>query len=179
VYQYFGLKYSSPFVGLFLFSEDYLKLLKNFDAYINAELLFINPEDTKYKNELINGETYGKYPIGILNISGGGVEIHFLHYHTNKEAREKWNRRKARINYDNLIIKYCDRDLATFNEIKEFSELSFKRKIILTARKYPFGCCVKLKNENGEYVNKEWRNFLKTVNLIKLLNSSNWDNGLV
>jgi uncharacterized protein (DUF1919 family) len=25
VYQYFGLKYSSPFAGLFLFSKDYLK----------------------------------------------------------------------------------------------------------------------------------------------------------
>jgi hypothetical protein len=50
------------------------------------------------------------------------------------------------------------------------------KKIILTAKEYPFSCCLKLKNEDGEYVNREWKNFLTTVNLIKLMNTNNWDN---
>jgi len=171
IYQYFGLEYTSPFTGLFIFSKDYLKLLNDLKKYMNMELNFINPEETKYKNELLSFGTYKKYPIGILE----DIEIHFLHYEDNKIATEKWERRKRRINYDNLIIKYCDRDLATDDDIKRFSELSYTKKVALTAKKYPYRCCIKLKNEDGEYVMNEWENFIKTVNIIKFINNKKWE----
>lgn len=42
VYQKFNLQYNTPFVGLFLFAPDYIKLLKNFENMINNKLTFID-----------------------------------------------------------------------------------------------------------------------------------------
>ncbi|MDR0500415.1 MAG: DUF1919 domain-containing protein [Coriobacteriales bacterium] len=170
VYQYFGMQYRSPFVGLFLFSDDYLTLLEDFAKYMETEMIFIDPLETKYKDELIKLETYGTYPIGKLS----DIEIHFLHYESNEEAAKKWNQRKARINYCNLVIKYCDRDLATAESIFRFSELQYEKKVVLTAKEYPYKCCMKLRNENGEFVKNEWENFLKTVNVISFMNKQKW-----
>ena len=67
-----------------------------------------------------------KYPIGLIN---NKIEIHFLHYKTEKEAKSKWNRRVKRINWNNLYIKMDDRDGCTLDIIKRFDQLPFKNKI--------------------------------------------------
>ena len=48
VYQKFGLEYKTPFIGLFIFTPDYIELLKNFKELIFKELKFINFEQSKY-----------------------------------------------------------------------------------------------------------------------------------
>ena len=165
IYQYFGLPYKSPFIGLFLFAPDYIRLLSDLKKYMNIEPKFIKPENSKYANEVLKNGMFGKYPIGIID----DIEIHFLHYKDKNEALEKWERRKRRINYDYLIIKFCDRDLATEKLIREFCNLQFAHKICLTSKENNFAPCVKLKNENGPFIENEWRNFLKTVNPTKML----------
>lgn len=40
------------------------------------------------------------------------IEVVFLHYKSEEEAYQKWNRRKKRINYNNLIFKFNDMNLA-------------------------------------------------------------------
>jgi uncharacterized protein (DUF1919 family) len=79
-YQSLGLPYNSPFVGLFLFGPCYMKLLRDFDSYMQMELEFI--EISKY------ADAYNNHPIALL----GDVEIHFQHYGSIEEAREKWNK---------------------------------------------------------------------------------------
>jgi uncharacterized protein (DUF1919 family) len=160
------MQYNSPFIGLFLFAKDYIKVLKNLPQYMEMELKFIKAAESKYKSELIENETCAKYPIGLL----GDVEIHFLHYKNEEDARMKWEKRKKRINYDNMIVKFCDRDLATEEDIEEFSHLDYRKKVVLTARKHPFTCCIKLNGEEGKYVNDEWNNFRKTVNIVEFMN---------
>src|SRR5690606_24670996 len=91
VYQNYNLSYSSPFVGLFIFSPDYIELLENLDDYLNKDLSFIQPSKSKYKEILLEDNTFDKYPIGLL---GDNVEIHFLHYKDDKEALQKWEYRK-------------------------------------------------------------------------------------
>lgn len=53
------------------------------------------------------------YPIGKLE----DLEIHFLHYKTENEAREKWERRTLRMleetNRGNYYFKLCDGGKAT------------------------------------------------------------------
>lgn len=169
IYQYFGLPYKSPFAGLFIFPKDYLKLLGNLKYYMNLKPSYIDPKETVHKKALVNNGTYGKYPIGLLD----DIEIHFLHYNTIETAIEKWERRKNRINYDNLLVKFCDKDLATADDIIDFCKLDYKKKIVLTAKQYPYLCNVKLKNENGDYIVNEWKNFKKTVNIIKFINANN------
>lgn len=141
VYQRYDLVYNTPFIGLFIFASDYIKLLKNFKKYIHKELVFINASKSKYIIELKNNNTYNKYPIALL----GDVEIHFLHYKDENEAREKWNRRVKRINYDNILIKFSENDLCTPNLIKEFDKVNFDNKICLTANKYDIKSAIQIK----------------------------------
>lgn len=111
MYQSCNLKYQSPFIGLFLFAPDYIQLLKNLDYYLSQDITFITRKQSKYADLIIE-----EYPIGML---GEGIEIHFLHYKSNEEAAEKWKQRVKRIDLNNLIVKFCDRDLSTPEYMKE------------------------------------------------------------
>jgi uncharacterized protein (DUF1919 family) len=55
-----------------------MKLLRDFDRYMQMELDFI--KTSKYP------DAYNNHPIGVL----GDIEIHFQHYKSIAEAKEKW-----------------------------------------------------------------------------------------
>lgn len=166
VSQYFDLPYESPFVGLFLFAPDYIRMLERLDFYLKGDLIFIEPEKSNYVDFMKNQGTFSTYPIARLY----DVELHFLHYKTELDAAEKWSRRVKRINWDNLIYKFCDRDLATLELIRRFDELPHSAKICLTAKKIPLKSCLKLLNEDGDMVMNEWGSFVRTANVIRVLN---------
>lgn len=120
-YQWLGLPYNTPFVGLFLYGPCYMILLRDFNSYMQMDLDFI--EVSKYP------DAYNNHPIGLL---GGDVEIHFQHYEDKAEALEKWNRRKSRmlaINKDNFYFTICDRRGVTTSNIQEFHKMEFKNKL--------------------------------------------------
>ena len=167
VYQYFDMPYSSPFVGLFLFAPDYIKMLKKIDHYLNTKLEFISFENSIYHQHIRENIKTEPYPVARLD----DIEIHFMHYKDEKEASEKWERRKKRMNRKKLIVKFCDRDLCTEELIKEFDSLNFEKKVCLTAKNYQYKSCIKLKNEKNEYITNEWENFMKTKNLRKFINN--------
>ena len=76
------------------------------------------------------------YPIGIL---GGDVEIHFLHYISEAEALEQWNRRLLRVNYNNLFILFSDTEPEEFREdlLERFDKLPFENKIFFLLSQEP------------------------------------------
>lgn len=172
VYQKFNLKYRTPFVGLFIFAPDYIELLENFDVLINEKMQFIDANDSKYKEELIQNNTFNKYPIGIL---GEKVEIHFLHYHSQEEAFSKWNERCLRINRNNLLVKFSDKDKCYDELIFRFDKLKFKNKICFSAKEFKTCSSVITLNEfkNEEFVKDEWKYYKNYINIRKLLNSLN------
>lgn len=108
VYQPFGLRYNTPTIGLFIMDEDYIRMLENLDFYLDSDLRFIKPNESKYYDKISdNGKKEVSYPIAVI---GNDVEIHFLHYHSKDEAKTKWQRRCARINRNRLLIKMSLRD---------------------------------------------------------------------
>lgn len=131
VYRYFNMPYSSPTVGLYIFSEDYVRFVYDFKKYMMMDLDFISYKESKYKDEIINNK-HTHVPIGKL----GDVEIVFLHYKTKEEALEKWNRRKSRICWDNLIFKMSEQNLCTLELLKAFDSLPQKNKIIFVHKDY-------------------------------------------
>lgn len=145
VYKDLNIKYNTPFIGLFLYAPCYIKLLKNLDNYLDSELTF----ESKSKYEISNQYREKKwYPLGIL---GDDIEVHFLHYKSESEAKEKWTRRKQRMNMENLFIEFSDRDLCTKGLIEEFDNLPFKHKVCFTAKNYPeIHCSVQLKKYEKE-----------------------------
>lgn len=136
LYQYLDMPYLSPTVGLYFFADDYIKFVKNLKYYMSLELEFISANESKYSDELKIRNQLDRI-IGVLD----DVEIVFLHYHSEKEAYEKWNRRKARINWENLYFKFSKMNLCTEEHMKEFSELPCLHKILLNnRRKVKYNC---------------------------------------
>jgi len=125
VYQWYDRPYNSPFVGLGIYGECYIKLLSNFDYYMNLELKFKPQEESIHSYQFKTSF----YPMGVLE----DVEIHFVHYKTSKEAKEKWTKRKNRMleiqDKDNYFFKICDDWKANDEQINAFHNLPFKNKV--------------------------------------------------
>ncbi len=115
-----GLQFNSPFVNLWVKPKDFIKYLKNIEYYNSLEMKF-----KKEKNI--------DYPIGVLD----DIKINFQHYSTEKEAKEKWESRKRRINYEKLFIMFTDRDGCTYEDLKEFDSLPYDNKVVFTNKEYP------------------------------------------
>jgi uncharacterized protein (DUF1919 family) len=73
------------------------------------------------------------FPCSLL----GDVEIRFNHYKTFEEAQQCWNRRKERINWDNLFLMGIDGDDCTYESLRRFDALPYPNKVILTHKPYP------------------------------------------
>lgn len=169
LYQYLDMPYLSPTAGLYFFAPDYIKFVSDLHRYLNTPLRFINPEESKYYEEIKKrGQT--EKPIGILD----DVEIVFLHYKTKEEAEEKWNRRKERVNFDNIILKFSRMDLCTEKEIEQFDRLPFGNKFVLNNR-------LPLKYKSEVFWKEEWNEigiskdtipFPGNLRLNKLLNNN-------
>lgn len=165
VYQHYGLKYNTPTIGLYFYSKEYIKFLKNFDYYIKQELKFIKASDSKYRDDLLEKKYMDKI-IGKLD----DVEIVFLHYKSEQEAYEKWNRRCKRLS-KNIIFKYNDQNLCTVSDIEEFNKLNLEHKICFTAKNIP-NCFQIKKYSKCDSIKEDYYSGHKYFNLIDYVNSN-------
>lgn len=163
-----GLRFNSPFVNLYMNEKEYVKLLMNFEHYMNQPLKM-------YKD----GDSYGE-PVGILS----DIKIYFLHYDSYKIAEEAWNRRKSRINYNNLFIEMTIRECPDLAEL--FIRLPFdKKKCFVHFDVENYDTCVVMSEFSDLSVRKKYNHRFKEYihntaevnckvsrpyNLIKLLN---------
>ncbi len=117
-YQENGVRYNTPFVGLYMNADDYLALLQNFRRNITL------PLTVNYESRL----GIMSCPVGRL---GDTIEIIFLHYTSCEEAKEKWLRRSMRLpqSDDDLLFKVCDRDGFQDKHISLFEKLKYRNKI--------------------------------------------------
>lgn len=128
IYGKFGLKYTTPTVGLYFPANDYIFFLEHFEELIKKPLYFTAiSKDGQRK----------PYPVGLLD---GKVEVRFVHYKSENEAAMKWGRRCARVNFDNLFFIFSDREGFNCQLLDRYARLPFKNKIYLSAtdcKKYP------------------------------------------
>ena len=110
-------RFNSPTVNLFFEAEDYIKFLERMSYYLKCELIEIKKSNIKY-------------PMGRLD----DVTIHFMHYISFDDAKDKWNRRVQRIQNDNIFVMMTDRDGCTSEIISRFDKLPFKKKVIFTSK---------------------------------------------
>ena len=100
IYESYNLPKESPTVGMFFIAKDYIEFLSDLKGYVNGTMTFIKPEESRWKDmsQVSGDKKFGSYPVGILSNGRNSIEIFFLHYHSEQEAREKWERRVQRIN---------------------------------------------------------------------------------
>ncbi|HRS53675.1 MAG TPA: DUF1919 domain-containing protein [Bacteroidales bacterium] len=167
VYHYFNLAYNTPFIGLYLMAPCYIKFLKKPEYYLSKELYFT--DTSKYEQVENSKKIKSKnFPTGVID----DIEIQFLHYESKEEAYQKWNRRKQRINFDNLFIKFDgNKDGANIQLIEEFDQLPYKNKICISN--------IKINNIQSLIYCPDWekdgaimfKKSIKYFNLIKWLNN--------
>lgn len=171
VYQEYNLPYNTPTIGLLFFADDYIRFVSNLKHYIDVPLSFIKVEESKHYKRLVKTDAcrYMPYPIGKID----DVEIVFLHYKSEQEAKEKWDRRKSRINWNNLLIKFNDQNDCTEEDIAKFNQLDYKNKICFTAKRYPqYSSCIQLpKYEGKPFVKDDTRCYKSQIDITKTLNA--------
>lgn len=174
LYESYYLPKESPTVGLFIMASDYIKFVSDLKEYLNSELTFINPSDSKWLKEVSSNKRYGTYPVGKLK----DIEIFFLHYHSEDEARDKWSRRINRINWDRLLLKFNDQNGCTRDDVEAFLKLPFKNKIFFTCKDWdvadPQHVIVKINQfPRHDFIMASYEPFGKNkyIDLDKLVNS--------
>lgn len=115
LYHDLGLQFLSPTVNVFIPEPGFVKLVRDLRYYMEQELVMRWGEE---------------YPIGMLD----DVEVHFMHYETCKEAKEAWEKRKARINWDKIFVIATDRNGFDDAIFEEWKKISYP-KILFTAQK--------------------------------------------
>ena len=118
MYHDLDLQFRTPTVNLLFSPRDFIVFMENLTDNLQHEIEFIRPGNLHY-------------PVGKL----GGITIHFLHYKTEKEAKESWNKRKERINWNNIFVICCDKGL-TYDDVLRFDALPYDHKILFVSKQY-------------------------------------------
>lgn len=114
VSHYCGKEFLSPTVNLWIRQDDFIKLCCNLKWYMAQKLEFI--------------KTSENYPVARC----GDITIHFNHDNIEQEAEAKWERRKKRINYNNLYIVMYVGDGITEEDIRKLESVPCKNKVVLS-----------------------------------------------
>lgn len=101
-------------MNLFLSQRDFIKFAVGLEHYIRQELQFI--------------ETEQPFPVARLD----DITLNFNHFADEKEAAEAWNRRKSRINRENIYIIFYYREKCSLEELREIEKATYKNLILLT-----------------------------------------------
>lgn len=139
-YKEYNVEFLSPFVGLYIYPECYLKILSDPTVVLKSPLRFV--ASSRFEQET-------SFPIGLLHED---VEIHFMHYDSEDEALSKWTRRVGRMdkNPANWYVKMDDREGAGKEDIQRFLELPYPNKVALSTFNIHHPNHVKMPREKGK-----------------------------
>lgn len=86
IYKDLQLPFLTPTVALSMKLRDLIRMCFDLKGYMGEELVEVRSDKP--------------YPVGRI----ADIQINFVHYDSFDEARAAWNRRKERINYDNIFV---------------------------------------------------------------------------
>lgn len=153
IYHDLGLQFNSPTINLFFYKDHFFTFCEDLDYYLNEELrLTEHPLYTEIDKE---------YPICEIGEKERRIELHFLHYDTFEEAKKCWNRRKDRINRDNLFVVWTFFDKTDEEWLKRFDKIPIKNKVAFTERpfsQYKSAFCIQGYEDTGIGLLNEFEN---------------------
>jgi uncharacterized protein (DUF1919 family) len=95
MYHYLGLQFRSPTINIRIDDQDFLLLCQHLSSFLNGKL-------TEEADPSL------PYPVGVLSCEDKGeirsIHLFFIHERSFHDGLQKWNRRKARIDWNNLVI---------------------------------------------------------------------------
>lgn len=139
------------------------------DYYLSCELRFV--------------ESNLAYPVGELGDGDKTIQLFFNHHNCPEDARKDWERRKRRINRENLYIIFYNIDVS-IDEIRAIEQVPCKNIAVLTSTPLPLKYAYyvkKTKTKSGEehfmqdhYLDKDKngvRKFEKYFDFVSWLNT--------
>lgn len=168
VYRYFALPYNSPTIGTGFFAEDYIKFIANLEKYMSMDLEMIDAHDSVHWDTIKHHkQLFQLCPYGRL----GDIEVRFGHYTSPQEAYSKWSRRRDRMNWDNIIVKFSQHNECTEEHLRIFDSLTYDRKLVFVTRDYGLNSQVIYHEYSGQDdIRNNTAQFRKYVNLENLVN---------
>ena len=88
-----SLRFNSPTINLNIHPKEFINFVNNLRDYMRCELEEIH-------------ETSVDFPVGRLSLPNVGEDVYveFMHYSSFIHAKEKWEERKDRINWNNVFV---------------------------------------------------------------------------
>lgn len=129
LYMDMGIQYTSPTMWTQILYEEYPKFCKNLKHYMECEVKEYKDFSEVHRKQIINNiGMMPDFPCGLID----DVVILFRHYSTFEQAKEKWNKRKQRIDYEHLIYMFVVETDKYNNESIEFGNLNLKNSVLFT-----------------------------------------------
>ncbi len=172
LYHYLDLEFSSPFVNCWIGADDFLLLVNNLEEYMKQPLLL------KYE-----GDIY-QCPVGTLAYLHNRICIHFNHAYSFDEAKRDFERRRKRINWDNIFI--CS-NVSRKEYAESFAKLPYRKKnitgedfgtedsVMLLGYKYEYDGRQKDASQTREFWSymQNMNNFTKEIDIFRMLLGEN------
>ena len=121
IYHRLGKQFLTPTINLYMTNGEFIHFCLNLDYYLAQELQFIESDK----------------PFPVAELRGDGkdiptITINFNHDKLSEEARDKWERRKVRLNKDNLFLMFYNLDDITLDDIHKLDDYPCRNKVIFT-----------------------------------------------
>ncbi len=114
IYNDLGMQFLSPTINMYINNLDFIKFACNPKYYCSQELEFI--------------DTDAGFPVAMCD----DIRLNFNHSKTESDAKRDWERRKTRINYDNIYLIFYYREGYTLEQIRKIEKAPCKRVAVLT-----------------------------------------------
>ncbi|MEY8316179.1 DUF1919 domain-containing protein [Oscillospiraceae bacterium 50-58] len=115
-----GLKFLSPTINMTMSGEDFILLCQHLEDFLAVEMEEVadHAED---------------YPVGRLNTEYGSITLDLVHYDTFQSAAESWERRKKRVDLNNIRIIFHIEPPVSPKLVEQFERLPYAHKVLLSS----------------------------------------------
>lgn len=126
----YHMEHCSPTVNLQILPEEFPKFCKNLKHYMDAELIECTEYSEEHEQYLKHmfGYIPTEFPIALLD----DILVVFQHYKSFDEAKDCWERRKARIDYDSICYFLHVKNETYADCVSAFLELNLPHSAAVT-----------------------------------------------
>ncbi|MEZ3508120.1 MAG: DUF1919 domain-containing protein [Lachnospiraceae bacterium] len=125
LYHALYLPFTSPTINMFVPEDSYCKLISNFEYYLHEPLKLKREGDIRKNN----------CPLGKIGEGEQEITLEFIHNITFEDGWKLWERRKKRVNFNNIFVKMgFDYDEKSEEYLKVFDSVPYKKVCFYSAK---------------------------------------------